>query len=151
MLEVSGRLDARLTGPPVDPYRQNEDPQKRLVSGPLDGDGRRSLYTKITIMEPPKFLSTFNQPTPKIPTGRRDVTNAPAQSLALLNDPFVINQSAYWAKRLSGEEDRSAAARLSRMFLAAFGRAPDDAELARWRNAVSDFARLHDVAEKEVL
>src|SRR5207244_10227374 len=100
ILAASGRLDRRLGGPPVNPHRANEDPQKRLFSGPLDGDGRRSIYTKITIMEPPRLLALFNQPTPKIPTGKRDVTTTPSQSLTLLNDPFVIGQAEHWARRL---------------------------------------------------
>ncbi len=151
ILQVSGRLDDRLFGEPIDPHRLSEDPQKRLFSGPLDGNGRRSIYTKITIMEPPKFLATFNQPTPKIPTGRRDVTNTPGQSLALLNDPFVVDQAAYWGKRLAETDDVTAVARVSRMFGAAYGRAPDDVELTRWMNAMRDLARLHGIDENHVL
>ena len=63
--------------------------KRRLISGPVDGDGRRSIYTKVTIMEPSRLLATFNAPDPKIPTGQRDVSNTPAQSLTLLNDEFV--------------------------------------------------------------
>src|SRR4030095_4842173 len=100
ILAVSGRLDPRLYGEPINPARSKEDPENRLFSGPVDGDARRSVYIKMTIMEPPKFLATFNQPTPKIPTGRRDVTTVPAQALAMLNDPFVAGQAEYWAQRL---------------------------------------------------
>ena len=89
LLAVSGRLDRSLFGEPINPFRKMEDATKRLFSGPLDGDGRRSIYLKMTVMEPSKLLATFNQPKPKIPTGRRDVTNVPAQALALLNNPFV--------------------------------------------------------------
>ena len=39
---AGGRLDPTRFGPPIDPPRSNEDPKKRLFSGPLDGDGRRS-------------------------------------------------------------------------------------------------------------
>jgi hypothetical protein len=125
--------------------------RRSVFSGPLDGEGRRSLYTKITIMEPPRFLATFNQPTPKIPTGRRDVTNSPAQSLALLNDPFVVDQAAHWARQLVAAAEPSVEARVSRMFLKAYGRAPESAELARWEIAVTDLARLHRVGEADVL
>ena len=151
VLAVSGRLDPRLFGPPIDPNRANEDPQKRLFSGPLDSDGRRAIYTKITIMEPPKFLSLFNQPEPKIPTGKRDVTNTPAQSLALLNDPFVKGQAEHWARRLVATQHASVEARLSDMFQAAFGRDTTTDESQRWTDAVSDLASLHQVEETEVL
>ncbi|MGE3316594.1 MAG: DUF1553 domain-containing protein, partial [Planctomycetaceae bacterium] len=147
MLAVSGRLDTQLFGPPIDPHRQNEDPQKRLVSGPVDGNGRRSIYTKITIMEPPRFLTTFNQPTPKIPTGRRDVTNTPAQSLALLNDPFTSDQAKYWGRALAVASHDSIETRLAAMFAKAFGRSPQEAELVRWKAAVEDFGKLHNVGD----
>ena len=54
MLAVSGRLDAKLYGCPLNPSRPAEDAAKRLFSGPLDGDGRRSLYLTMSIMVPPE-------------------------------------------------------------------------------------------------
>jgi hypothetical protein len=153
ILAVSTRLDCRLYGEPVNPPRSKEDSQKRLFSGPLDSDGRRSIYVKMTIMEPPRFLATFNQPVPKIPTGRRDVTNVPAQALALLNDPFVVSQAEYWARQLIGASHFSAShtspeQRLTIMFRSAFSRNPSPKELVRWSKAVADFARMHqDMSE----
>ncbi|MFN0125570.1 MAG: PSD1 and planctomycete cytochrome C domain-containing protein, partial [Verrucomicrobiales bacterium] len=44
LLAVSGRLDPTLYGRPIRPHRTAEDASKRLFSGPLDGEGRRSLY-----------------------------------------------------------------------------------------------------------
>ena len=70
---------------------------RKLFSGPLDGDGRRSIYIKVTRMEGPQFLELFDFPNPTATRGRRDQTNVPAQALALLNDPFVIDQSRFWA------------------------------------------------------
>ena len=148
MLAVSTRLDCRMYGEPVNPLRSKEDPQKRLFSGPLDGEGRRSIYIKMAIMEPVKLMATFNQPAPKIPTGRRDVTNVPAQALALLNDPFVISQAEYWARQLIGTSHFSAShtspqKRLIVMFRSAFSRDPSPKELVRWSKAVADLARLY--------
>jgi len=149
ILAVSTRLDCRLYGEPVNPPRPKEDPQKRLFSGPLDSDGRRSIYIKMTIMEPPRLLATFNQPAPKIPTGRRDVTNVPAQALALLNDPFVVDQAEYWARQLIGASHYSAShaspeQRLTVMFRAAFSRDPSQKELVRWNKAIAELAHLYD-------
>jgi hypothetical protein len=42
----------------------------------------------MSIMQPPEFLVGFNLPDLKIPSGRRDQTNVPAQSLILLNHPL---------------------------------------------------------------
>ena len=81
------------------PSRVAEDAAKRLRSGPLDGEGRRSIYLKMTLMEPPRFLALFNQPIPKLTAGRRDATNVPDQALALLNDPLVIAMARHWSER----------------------------------------------------
>lgn len=99
LLAVSGRLDPSLFGPPIEPHRAAEDAQKRLFKGPLDGQGRRSIYTKMTLMETPRFLALFNQPLPKQTVGRRDVTNVPDQALAMLNDPFVLEMARHWSQR----------------------------------------------------
>jgi hypothetical protein len=131
MLFVSGRLDPSLYGPPVDPYRTAQDAAKRLFSGPLDGNGRRSLYLKMTLMEPPKFLALFNQPIPKLTAGRRDATNVPDQALALLNDPFVIAMAKDWSERVLKDNAASPEQRVQQMFTAAFARPPHPDEKAR--------------------
>jgi hypothetical protein len=151
MLAVSGRLDWAHYGPPIDPHRPSEDSQKRLFSGPLDGLGRRSLYTKITIMEPPKFLALFNQPPPKIPVGARDVTSTPAQALTLLNDPLVSQQAEVWASALVRENHASPQARIEAMFAIALGRPPTADETSRWTAAAADLAQLHNVTPEELL
>jgi len=151
ILAVSGRLDATLHGPTTNPSRLNEDPQKRLFSGPLDGLGRRSIYTKITIMEPPRFLATFNQPAPKIPTGRRDIANTPTQSLAMLNDPFVTNQAEFWAAQLITRQDVSIESRLQHMFLKAVGREATSEESTLWADAARDFAETENIPEADQL
>ena len=151
ILAVSGRLDETLYGPSIQPYRVHPMPERRLFQGPLDGNGRRSIYTKITLMEGPQFLCVFNLPDPKAPQGRRDVTNVPAQALTLLNDPFVINQAEFWAGRLVAENDATVAARVDRMFRIALGRAPQKAESARVEQAVKNLATLHNVSDGEVL
>ncbi len=151
MLATSGRLDRRLHGSPLQPFREKEDPTKRLFAGPLDGRGRRSLYTKVTIMEPAKFLAAFNQPDPKIPTGRRDVTSTVAQSLALLNSHFVTDQARTWAERVVADGKREVAVRLQEMFLRAVGRPASTAELKRWSAMVQDLAAGHKVAAEDVM
>jgi len=143
ILAVSGRLDPQLYGPPLNPARANEDPEKRLFSGPVDGAGRRSIYIKMTIMEPPKFLAVFNQPSPKIPAGRRDVTNVAAQALALLNDPFVEGQAGHWARALIADSSATPSLRVAAMFQRALGRKPAAHELDLWSTAAQDLATLH--------
>ena len=152
ILAVSGRLDATQFGPSIHPYRATADTEKRLYTGPLDGDGRRSVYIKFQLMEPPSFLSAFNLPGGKETQGRRDASNVPAQSLALLNDPFVLAMADYWATRLVMESpDPTIAARAEHMYRRALGRSPKTAELARFVEAVESFADAHGIASGETM
>jgi len=45
-------------------------------------------------------MLAFDQPAPFGTKGRRSVSNVPAQSLALLNDPFVIEQCKQMGKNI---------------------------------------------------
>jgi len=144
LLAVSGSLDRSLYGRPINPPRRAEDSKKRLFSGPLDSNRRRSLYIEMSIMEPPAFLVGFNLPDLKLPTGRRDETNVPAQALIMLNDPLVIQQAEHWGKQLVTDGSRTAAQRVRRMFLRALGRLPDDQEFERWTDAVAGFSASGD-------
>ncbi|MCB1207042.1 MAG: PSD1 domain-containing protein, partial [Verrucomicrobiae bacterium] len=139
LLAVSGRLDPRLYGRPILPYRTAEDDKKRLFSGPLDGNGRRSLYLQMSIMDPPKFLTGFNLPDLKLPTGRRDVTNVPTQALVLLNDPFVTGLAEEWGQTLAAQTSLPTESRIREMFLDAFAREPGPEELTRWQDALESF------------
>ena len=143
---MSGRLDPALGGEPIDPYRTAQDAAKRLFSGPLDGLGRRSLYLKMTLMEPPKFLALFNQPIPKLTTGKRDVTNVPDQALALLNDPFVLAMAKHWGDRVLKDGAATPEVRAKAMFTTALGRPPRDEELSRLVKLASRSAELHGLA-----
>jgi hypothetical protein len=93
-------------------------------SGPLDGDGRRSLYLNVrrNFLDP-MFLA-FDMPAPFSTMGRRNVSNVPAQALTLMNDPLVISQAKLCAERINALPDRSPAARLDDLFELAFSRAP---------------------------
>ena len=55
--------------------------------------------------------------------GRRTVTNVPAQALTLMNDPFVTEQAAVWARKILRDESLSTEARIDSMYREAFARA----------------------------
>jgi hypothetical protein len=151
ILAASGRLDRTLYGHSIDPWRDKANPDRRLFPGPLDGNGRRSIYIKVNLMEPPRFLGAFDFPGGKVTRGRRDVTNVPAQALALLNDPFVLQQAEFWADRLVKQGDATVGARIERMFHTALGRPPDAEERERFERLVTQLAGLHEVAQDGVL
>jgi hypothetical protein len=142
ILAVSGRLDRKLYGPGI-PVHLTEfivgrgRPDR---SGPLDGAGRRSIYTTVRRNFLPTLLTAFDYPTPFTTVGRRNVTNVPAQALALANDPFVIGQARFWADRELKENAGSTDTdRIRRMFVTALSRPPKDAEIKTLADALADF------------
>ncbi|GDY06897.1 hypothetical protein LBMAG52_03830 [Planctomycetia bacterium] len=151
ILAASGRLDRTLYGPSVQPFRDKDYADRRLFAGPLDGHGRRSIYIKNNLMEGPKFLEAFNFPGGKVTQGRRDVTNVPAQALALLNDPFVLQQADVWAKQLVARSDDSIGARIDVLFQTALNRSPADDERQRFERTMLELAELHQVPPSGVL
>ena len=77
-------------------------------------------------------MLTFDTPVPFSSMGRRNVSNVPAQSLILLNDPFVVEMSRGWAERAlksvpeTGRE--GVEKRVVWMYLTGFGRQPTPKE-----------------------
>jgi hypothetical protein len=130
LLAVSGGLDPEAFGPSV-PTFVTEFMQGRgrpESSGPLDGNGRRSLYLEVRRNFLSPIMLAFDQPIPFSTVGRRNTSNVPAQALILMNDPFVVEQANKWAQRLLGT-GRPADALIEEMFRDAFGRMPTYAEL----------------------
>lgn len=151
ILAASGRLDHTLYGYSIQPYREKEYADRRLFPGPLDGNGRRSIYIKNNLMESPKFLGVFNFPGGKVAQGRRDVTNVPAQALALLNDPFVLQQAAVWSQTVLKHSGDSIPTRLETMFQSALNRSPTAEEQHRFEQAIRELAELHHVSPDDVM
>jgi hypothetical protein len=111
------------------------------ASGPLDGNGRRSLYLAVRRNFLNPMFVAFDYPTPFTAIGRRTVSNVPAQALVMLNNPFVVQQAELWSRRVLAEPGLSADARVERMYAAAFGRAPTADERATATSFVADAAR----------
>ena len=151
LLATSGRLDRTHYGLSIPAYREKDYADRRLFKGPLDGNGRRSIYIKVTLMEAPKFLEVFNFPGGKVCQGRRDVTNTPAQALALLNDPFVLGQADVWAKHLIERKGDTVETRIDAMFRMALGREPRKAEQERFARFAAQVATSYHVPADGVL
>jgi cytochrome c553 len=133
ILHVSGGLDGQRFGPSVPlhltPFLQGRG--RPGESGPLDGAGRRSLYISVRRNFAHPLLQVFDLPTPATTIGRRNISNVPAQALALMNDPFVVGEAQRWADRTSLAGASDPAARVAAMYRAAFARRPSDAEVER--------------------
>ncbi|WP_197446168.1 PSD1 and planctomycete cytochrome C domain-containing protein [Tautonia plasticadhaerens] len=133
LLALSGRLDPTMFGPSVPPHLSPfmEGRGRPKESGPIDGDGRRSLYLDVRRNFLPPLLLAFDFPTPSSTRGRRDTSNVPSQALALMNDPFIVEQSRRWAGRATGSPDRPPAEVVDALYESAYGRAPTEAERDR--------------------
>ena len=143
LLSAAGELSDEIHGPSVDPYRKQPKDYRRLFSGPLLGDGRRSLYLKITRMEGPAFLETFDFPLPATTRGERDSTTVPAQSLALLNDPFVLEIADHCAERVLASGAQSTRDRIDELFHRVLRRSPSEEEAARFASLADRLATLN--------
>ena len=153
LLAISGRLDPAVGGPSI-PVHLTEfvvgrgRPDK---SGPLDGEGRRSLYTAVRRNFLPTTMVTFDSPTPFSTVGRRNITNVPAQSLALMNDPLFHQQSRVWAERLLRElPEAESTTRLGWLFETAYGRLPTASEVAACQSTLSELKQFHRVGDNNV-
>jgi hypothetical protein len=102
---------------------------------------RRSVYVSVIRNSLDPFLGVFDAPEPLTTRGSRDATNVPAQSLTLLNDPWVIEQARVWSQSILADSSlASDEQRISRLFVTALGREPTDAELELCR----EFLVEHD-------
>jgi hypothetical protein len=131
MLAISGSLDRAAGGEsvPVHLTEQMTGRGRPKASGPLDADGRRSVFIEIrrNFLDP--FLIAFDQPPPATTVGKRNLSNVPAQALSMLNDPLVHELAQRWSVRLQSE-CATPEARVQAMFWTAFARPPSDRELA---------------------
>lgn len=141
ILHVSGELKWDLYGESVDVNTDDQLPSRAMPrNGPLDGGGRRSIYQSMRRSYLPTFLKAFNLPDPSAPVGARQVTNVPAQSLALLNNPFIHQQAEAWAKSLMAMPDDEA--RIERAHLQAFSRAATEEEKLWARGVLEEFSEV---------
>jgi hypothetical protein len=151
LLAVSGRLNPTVGGPPVTVHLTEflvgrGRPEK---TGPLDGDGRRSIYTAMRRNFLPTFMQTFDAPTPFSTVGKRNVTNVPAQSLALMNDPLFHQQARVWADRLLREmRDADGPRRVQWLFESAYGRLPTESETSACLQSLAELRQLHNTTDE---
>ena len=132
LLAVSGQLDETTYGPPA-----------------KESDPRRSIYLPVIRNDLNPLLRVFDFPEPFSTVGRRDVTNVPAQSLTMLNDPEVEAYADAWATRVANAPElASDESRIQSMFQAAFGRAANQEEIAECQAYVASIIRRISIAQE---
>jgi hypothetical protein len=156
VLTISGQLNPRDHDKPMPPVPVHLTEfvvgrGRPAKSGPLNGGGRRSVYIATRRNFLPTMMRTFDMPTPFSTVGRRTVTNVPAQSLVLMNDPFLYQQARVWAERVLRKMPKaSATKRIEQMYWQAFGRAPSANETKQCTAALVEFAVKHAVDTNHV-
>jgi hypothetical protein len=129
MLAVAGTLDGKMYGPSVPPHiSKYQDGRGKPESGPVDANGRRSIYIQLRRnFLPPMFLA-FDYPLPISTIGARGSSTVPSQALLLLNNEFIAGQAKKWAEQAIATQP-DARNRVSEMYVRAFGRPAADGEI----------------------
>lgn len=133
LLVVADRLNAKMYGPPVPVHLTPFlDGRGKPASGPIDSEGRRSLYIGVRRNFLSPMMLAFDTPSPFSTVGRRTVSNVPAQALILMNDPFVHQMAESWGKNVATTK-KDDPSRIKEMYLRAFTRPPTDVEVENCR------------------
>jgi len=149
LLSASGRLDTTMYGYPVPAYISSfmNGRGKPAQSGPLDGNGRRSIYLEVrrNFLDP--MMTTFDRPIPFTAFGKRNVTNVPAQSLILLNDPFVVMQAGQMAKKLLQQKQLSFENKIQWIYRNSLSRPAKPDEISAAKDFMQQLASTYKLRE----
>lgn len=128
ILATTDSIDKKMYGPSVPPHiSAYQDGRGKPVSGPIDGDGRRSIYVQVRRNFMTPLFVAFDYPTPISAIGARTVSTVPSQALMMMNNEFIAQQSTKWAERIVAATP-DPTQRIQQMYLTAFTRpaAPDE-------------------------
>jgi len=142
MLAISGRLD--LTAPMGDIVAQAGEgragPRLRGIANQAMADAHRTVYLPIVRDQVPEMLTIFDFPDPSLIVGERAVTTIAAQSLFLLNNPFVIREAQTVADKLLASSD-SDKDKMKRAYQVCYSRPPTDSELENAQSFLTDYGK----------
>ena len=146
ILDVSGKLDTTLYGPPV-PVQTSPDGFCSI--GPADklptptSQWRRTIYLMGRRNFHLPILSSFDQPILNTTCTRRMSSSVVLQPLTMLNDAFVLEQSACFADRIARDFPPDQTARVQSVFAIALGRKPSPDELSWGLQFLKDQSENH--------
>jgi Protein of unknown function (DUF1553)/Protein of unknown function (DUF1549)/Planctomycete cytochrome C len=133
VLSVAGQLNTERGGPPFRAFGFKDDESPHYNYDEYDPNDplshRRSVYRLIVRSVPDPFMATLDCPDPSTMVAKRNETLTPLQSLALLNNKFMVEMAQRFAKRIEpmGTNPNE---RLAAGWRLAFGREPAANELA---------------------
>jgi cytochrome c553 len=121
------------------PYREDEYRTFKPIFLPTDLEQpHRSVYLPVVRGVLPEIFPLFDFASPERPVAQRDESTVPAQSLFLMNSPWIIEQSRLAAKRLLADATLDDSARIELMYQRSFARTPTAEELNRTLRFVSE-------------
>jgi hypothetical protein len=141
ILSVAGELNPQVGGPPYQDFKTfTFNSQFYEMIDPIGPEfHRRTIYRTWLRSGRNPLLDTFDCPDPSTTSPKRAVTTTPVQSLALLNNSFVLRMADAFAERVIQQADADAPAQVRATFRLAYGRDPAADELERLSRFVDDF------------
>jgi hypothetical protein len=129
-LAISGKLNGAMFGPGFRDFEYQEEyaPVYRYVTPDSADLWRRSIYRFVVRTTTHPFLTTLDCPSPANLVPVRNMTTTALQSLALLNNDFMLRQSHYFADRVRADAGDNPQNQVKRAFQLAFGRTPTAVE-----------------------
>ena len=147
MLMVADNLDySTLESPVKGMGRLAINNSSSSSSGKDDKGTSRSIYLPVIRNDISEFLKVFDFADPDMVTGDRPTTNVPAQSLMLMNSPFVRNSAKSTAARVI-EANEESADRITGLYNLVFSRSPSTQEVERAMNYINSF--VGDSSDKQ--
>ena len=132
VLAVSGKLDRKMGGPGFRLFKYRV--VNVAIYEPLDEFGpetfRRGIYSQNARAVKDDVLCAFDCPESSQRFPRRESTTTALQALSLLNGPFIVQQSTFFAERVQREAGPDSRAQITRAFQLAFNRNPSAEEFA---------------------
>lgn len=136
VLSVSGCLNLTSGGPGYQDFSYQEAyaPIYQHITADRPELWRRSIYRFVVRTTPQRFLTTLDCPNPANLTPARLTTTTALQSLALMNNEFMLRQAEYFAQRVQREARADIGDQVKYAFRLAFQRQPD---LEEWSGALA--------------
>jgi hypothetical protein len=141
ILKASGELNPQIGGPPYADYETfTHNSQFYTMIDPVGPEfHRRTIYRTWLRSGRSAMLDAFDCPDPSTTAPRRAVTTTPVQSLALLNNSFVLRMSDSLAERASAEAANNPATQVDQVYRLAYAREPSAEE----RETLARFVEQH--------
>ena len=129
-LSISGTLNPQLGGPPYQDFRTfNFNSQFFEMIDPETPDAhRRTIYRTWIRSGRNSLLDVLDCPDPSTTAPRRAVTTTPVQSLALLNNSFMLRMADALAQRLEANSPGNRRQQIDQLFWLAYSRPVSDSE-----------------------